>query len=817
MSTIVTRSGKGSPLTNTEVDANFTNLNTDKAELSGATFTGAVTANAGVVIADDSDPTLLIRTSTADQANSGRVSFREASGGTTGVDLKYNGATNTFSIDTTDVANALTITRTTGAVTINEAGADADFRVESSGNDHMLFVDGGNNTVSIGTSTAFNSAAFTSNGGLNGVHAVFSGQAGRGLLLETEATTNNDDTVVYNAQMSSGQHSFETNGTERFNIASDGAAQFGFAGAALQKADSQALTITTPASGGGQGIALKRLDTNTDQGLGEISWSNNTQDGQANIRVKTAGAANTTDMAFDISNAGTVTQVLNFDGSAGGAATFNSHVTSGGEVRTTNINTASSTGTLVMYGGATNKGGTIELSGGNNTGATGSGIVFKTGASTANPTEKMRISSSGNVGIGRAPDTVYSGSLQFALGNGSQIATSTAGNPSLTITDNSYLNASGNHVYKTTNPSTKLEQYNGTLVFSSAASGTAGATISYTERMAIDSTGITTFTKSGGGNIRIAETASRYVEIMGYAEGSANGSTMAFHTIQAGTSTSTERARLNSSGDWMVSNTVANVASNYSTQGGCGWVESDNHFEIATTSNRAPLEIGKNQANDGDLIVFRKQGTPVGSIGVDSGRLLLRSEGDASGLRFDGSCYTPFKNSSEANGTVDLGYSGARFKDLYLSSGVYLGGTGAANKLDDYEEGTWTPVIRGNTPAPSGQSYATQNGRYTKLGRLVTLEFDVTLSAKGTVGGSYLIISGVPFSPDIVNYSGSTGIYFESMGVSCTSVVAATGRNDQIFIWVTTAAQTSITRTNPATNYITDDTRLAGSVTFSTS
>ena len=42
MSTIVTRSGKGSSLTNNEVDANFTNLNTDKAELSGATFTGVV-------------------------------------------------------------------------------------------------------------------------------------------------------------------------------------------------------------------------------------------------------------------------------------------------------------------------------------------------------------------------------------------------------------------------------------------------------------------------------------------------------------------------------------------------------------------------------------------------------------------------------------------------------------------------------------------------------------------------------------------------------------------------------------------------------
>ena len=45
MATIVTRSGKGSPLTNTEVDANFTNLNADKAELSGAAFTGAITTN----------------------------------------------------------------------------------------------------------------------------------------------------------------------------------------------------------------------------------------------------------------------------------------------------------------------------------------------------------------------------------------------------------------------------------------------------------------------------------------------------------------------------------------------------------------------------------------------------------------------------------------------------------------------------------------------------------------------------------------------------------------------------------------------------
>ena len=47
MSTIVTRAGKGAPLTHTEVDANFTNLNTDKLEV-GAAFNAAVAATPAV-------------------------------------------------------------------------------------------------------------------------------------------------------------------------------------------------------------------------------------------------------------------------------------------------------------------------------------------------------------------------------------------------------------------------------------------------------------------------------------------------------------------------------------------------------------------------------------------------------------------------------------------------------------------------------------------------------------------------------------------------------------------------------------------------
>ena len=282
---------------------------------------------------------------------------------------------------------------------------------------------------------------------------------------------------------------------------------------------------------------------------------------------------------------------------------------------------------------------------------------------------------------------------------------------------------------------------------------------------------------------------------------------------------STERMRINSAGDWMVGNTVANVASNYSTQAGCGWVESDTHFEIATTSDRSALEIGKNNANDGAIITFRKQGTPVGSIGTSAGVLVL-GNGNA-GLYFNSSLSTvmpwDITNNTNSDASIDIGETNNRFKDLYLSGGVkvgtsgrttytaggfydnaasgnnigivtggnhiflsdgngtatdnvndlgstsrrirdiyvgggvYLGGTGAANQLDDYEEGTWTPVV-GYQTGTSGVTYSEQAGKYTKIGRQVTVEAEIILSNKGS-GSNRVEISGLPFTSLVNEFS----------------------------------------------------------------
>ena len=77
---------------------------------------------------------------------------------------------------------------------------------------------------------------------------------------------------------------------------------------------------------------------------------------------------------------------------------------------------------------------------------------------------------------------------------------------------------------------------------------------------------------------------------------------------------------------------------------------------------------------------------------------------------------------------------------------IYLGGTGSANELDDYETGSWTPLIDGSSSV-SGQSYSAQVGVYTKIGNMVQVNCNVKLSAKGTIVG-VLRVSGLPFLPD---------------------------------------------------------------------
>ena len=107
------------------------------------------------------------------------------------------------------------------------------------------------------------------------------------------------------------------------------------------------------------------------------------------------------------------------------------------------------------------------------------------------------------------------------------------------------------------------------------------------------------------------------------------------------------------------------------------------------------------------------------------------------------------------------------------SLSLLLGGTGSANALDDYEEGTWTPGLNlyGGTPTSA-------LGTYTKIGRLVMCSAQIILD--GTNDGSAFSISSLPFT--VINQSTSNmgGFinYTNSTSVNNLSLLAITNQTN---------------------------------------
>jgi hypothetical protein len=69
-----------------------------------------------------------------------------------------------------------------------------------------------------------------------------------------------------------------------------------------------------------------------------------------------------------------------------------------------------------------------------------------------------------------------------------------------------------------------------------------------------------------------------------------------------------------------------------------------------------------------------------------------------------------------------------------------------ANTLDDYEEGTWTPVYSAGTINGAGKVYS---GTYTKIGRLVTVTFKATSTDTNLQVVGYVAFTGLPFTAAI--------------------------------------------------------------------
>jgi hypothetical protein len=160
-------------------------------------------------------------------------------------------------------------------------------------------------------------------------------------------------------------------------------------------------------------------------------------------------------------------------------------------------------------------------------------------------------------------------------------------------------------------------------------------------------------------------------------------------------------------------------------------------------------------SSDGNILELQKDGTVVGSIGNKAANIFMtNNSSNNTGFKINPDAITPSTSTgTDRDNAIDLGASGAAYKDLYLGGGLLVGGTGTANKLDDYEEGTFTPAYNAGT---SGGSYSYQVGEYTKIGNLCFFQIQIQGSGMSATT-SQLSISGLPFSSDSGSpYGGAT-------------------------------------------------------------
>jgi hypothetical protein len=305
--------------------------------------------------------------------------------------------------------------------------------------------------------------------------------------------------------------------------------------------------------------------------------------------------------------------------------------------------------------------------------------------------ERMRIDSSGNVGIGiTSPEGITSGITTLSI---SDLGSKTTGDK------------------------------NGVLAFKT---NDASYTGTYSD-------GVT------GEIYSISESATGAAYGLGFLTGTTNSTDRA------------ERMRIDSSGNLLVGRTDVGFNSE-------SIVLRERGEAYITSDGRAPLLVNR-LTSDGDIVSFRKDNTVVGSIGSSASQMYIGYSD--TGIRFTATAddIRPWNPSTGVirDGAIDLGDSAGRFKDLYLSGGVYLGGTGSANKLSDYEEGTFTASMVPSTSGTITLNSGVLKLAYTKIGRKVHIQGLLETTSKSSPVGR-VEIRNLPFTAvDGEQYTGRCG------------------------------------------------------------
>ena len=131
----------------------------------------------------------------------------------------------------------------------------------------------------------------------------------------------------------------------------------------------------------------------------------------------------------------------------------------------------------------------------------------------------------------------------------------------------------------------------------------------------------------------------------------------------------------------------------------------------------------------------------------------------------------------------------------FAATGGPDAGSGTSELLDDYEEGTFSPIIVPSTGA-TGSYQSTPVGKYTKIGRLVNVSIVLENASDSVTAGATIGLGGLPFTPASGNWAASVG-YGDSLAITAghalgAFVLDATARI-RLMVWDATTGQTQMT------------------------
>ena len=97
-------------------------------------------------------------------------------------------------------------------------------------------------------------------------------------------------------------------------------------------------------------------------------------------------------------------------------------------------------------------------------------------------------------------------------------------------------------------------------------------------------------------------------------------------------------------------------------------------------------------------------------------------------------------------------------------------GTGTSELLNDYEEGTWTPVIADAATGGNTGTFTNGGAKYTKIGRIITVTaYLYAINTTGMTAGNILFIRGLPYTVGDAN-SGQGNYYTYRVGRNASAV-----------------------------------------------